>query len=199
MFTGIIQNLGPLRQIEKASPHFKILIDTGFSDLTLGESIACNGVCLTVAEFNAQGNALFFVSPETLDKTNLGKLALGDSINLERALTLNTRLSGHLVQGHVDGLARLISVTENQDAFELKFEIARELSRYCVSKGSIALNGISLTINSLADEPAQSVLSLMIIPHTWNHTNLSRVKVGESVNLEVDLLAKYMERLTCRT
>lgn len=173
----------------------RVWIETPFDDLQLGESVAINGVCLTVAEYDDRGNALFFISPETLKKTHLQNLTSGSSINLERAVSLETRLSGHLVQGHVDGMGRLLRVREVGEAadrcYELSLEIPEGLSRYCVEKGSIALNGVSLTINSMSG----LVLSFMLIPHTWTHTQFKTLAAGDFVNIEVDVMAKYVERL----
>lgn len=204
MFTGIIEGQGKVMDLRSESNAIRIWASTGWKDLALGESIAVNGVCLTVAEFTAEGDAYFFVSTETLDRSNLKTLKTGDRLNLERALTLQTRISGHYVQGHVDGIAPLLEtagVSESgpdQNSYRMKFEIPSELSRYCVAKGSIALNGVSLTINSLSATPAGDVAEVMIIPHTWSHTNLSCLNAGQSVNVEVDILAKYVERLCHR-
>jgi riboflavin synthase len=218
MFTGIIQNVAPITEIADigaASPASasseaaawaqagsrKIRVATGFKDLEPGESIAINGVCLTVTEYDAAGSALFFVSPETLDKTNLGALQDGARVNLERAVTLGTRLSGHLVQGHVDGVGRLASVTRQgqagsgDESYVTRFEIPARLARYCVEKGSIALNGVSLTINALESAGDAALVSITLIPHTWAHTQFSDAHVGDPVNVEVDVLAKYVEKL----
>ena len=189
MFTGIIQKLGRVQSIEAS----KLALESDFTDLELGESVAVNGVCLTVAEIHSTG-ALFMLSPETLTRTSLSQLKAGSSVNLERAVTLNTRLSGHLVQGHVDGMGTLLEIKAEADCFHLVIKIPRDLSKYCVEKGSITIDGISLTINALTDE----TIDLMIIPHTWRATQLSTLHVGDHVNLEVDVLAKYVERLLCR-
>ena len=140
--------------------------------------------------------AEFFASAETLARTNLGALKAGCTVNLERDACLNTRLSGHLVQGHVDGKAVLASVTPEDGAWKLSVDVPAHLARYCVEKGSIALNGISLTINTLEDKTDRpSCIGLTIIPHTWEHTNLHAVKIGDAINVEVDVMAKYVERL----
>jgi riboflavin synthase len=203
MFTGIVQKVAPITRLEKAGESLRVRVSSGFTDLEPGESIAVNGVCLTVTEYDSAGNALFFVSPETLDKSNLGGLVEGARVNLERAVTLNTRLSGHLVQGHVDGLGKLVAVqAENANAgggsYAMKFEIPMRLARYCVEKGSIALNGVSLTINRLERVPSGDacLVSITLIPHTWDHTQFSGARVGDPVNVEVDVLAKYVENLS---
>lgn len=195
MFSGIIERLAPVLSAEPAGHSLKLRIDTGYKDLELGESIAINGVCLTVAAHKEIGVAEFFLSQETLERSNMGAVALGDLVNLERSIRLETRLSGHLVQGHVDGLATLVTVMEEAGAHRLEFDIAADIARYCVSKGSIALNGISLTLNATEAQANSVRLGVMIIPHTWEHTNLHKLTVGDMVNVEVDVIAKYLERL----
>ncbi len=196
MFSGIIEKLGRVSVWKPQATQLVCTLDTGFADLDLGESVAVNGVCLTVAELVGGGNATFFVSNETLDKTNLGKISKGDVLNLERSVKLETRLSGHLVQGHVDGKARFIGLTQEGDSRKLGFELPNALARYCVTKGSIALNGISLTINELTVVDSETTrLFVTIIPHTWEHTNLHNLKSGDAINVEVDVIAKYVERL----
>jgi riboflavin synthase len=196
MFSGIIEKLGRVSACKNQATQLVCTIETGFTDLELGESIAVNGVCLTVAEFTTSGRATFFVSNETLDKTNLGRIALDCSLNLERSVSLQTRLSGHMVQGHVDGKARFLGFTQEGDSRKLGFELPNTLARYCVVKGSIALNGISLTINELESAGLNAThLFVTIIPHTWDHTNLHGLTAGEEINVEVDVIAKYVERL----
>ena len=193
MFTGIIEKVGSV--IEAEGP--KLLVSSGFSDVVLGESIAVNGVCLTATEISLQGDLFFFVSPETLGRTNLGTLKAGSRVNLERALLPTTRLSGHLVQGHVDGLATLARITPQEGSFVVQFEIPTDLTRYCVEKGSVALNGVSLTINRILNsaQEGHSLLDLTLIPHTWEETQFSAALVGDKINVEVDILAKYAEKL----
>jgi riboflavin synthase len=199
MFTGIIENLGTVLSLKPIDNSMELRMGSNYSQLDLGESVAVNGVCLTVAQFQKNGEILFFVSPESLEKSNLGTLAPKDQVNLERALTLQTRLSGHLVQGHVDGKAKLLEITPNSDTYSLLFEIPRYLSKYCVQKGSIGLNGVSLTLNSVSDQSdGSSLVGITVIPHTWSHTNLSRLAPGDLINVEVDILAKYVERLCHR-
>lgn len=195
MFSGIIEKRARVSLAAPSGGSLEIELESGWPDLSLGESVAVNGVCLTVTQFNVSGLARFFISPETLARTNLGRLAIGQYVNLERAVTLNTRLSGHLVQGHVDGLAQLVERVEAQGAYKHVFLLPDALARYCVEKGSIALNGISLTINGLEDRAEGVAVLVTIIPHTWEHTNLNTLAVGDDLNVEVDVMAKYVERL----
>ncbi len=195
MFSGIIEKRARVSIVALSGGSLEIELESGWTDLSLGESIAVDGVCLTVTQFDAAGMARFFVSPETLSRTNLGGLAVGQYANLERAVTLDTRLSGHLVQGHVDGLARLMERVEVDGAWRLVFLLPSSLGRYCVEKGSIALNGISLTVNGLEQRGPGVALHVTIIPHTWNHTNLNILAIGDNLNVEVDVMAKYVERL----
>ncbi len=196
MFSGIIDKMGKVTLARHEAGALKCDIATGYADLALGESVAVNGVCLTVASLAGADTAHFFASAETLARTNLGGLRDGSVVNLERAVSLDTRLSGHLVQGHVDGKATLTSVAQRDGAWLLTVELPKPLSRYCVEKGSIALNGISLTINTMEDMPdGRVIIGLTIIPHTWEHTNLHAIRIGDSINVEVDVMAKYVERL----
>jgi riboflavin synthase len=195
MFSGIIERLAKLRAVQPEDGRLILTIETGFPDLELGESVAVNGVCLTVVEFDAEGLAQFFVSAETIARSNLGALSTGGFVNLERSVRLETRLSGHLVQGHVDGKAQLAAVTPSDGAYLLELTLPRDLARYCVEKGSIALNGISLTLNAVEDSADHSLIRITIIPHTWDHTNLQHLSIGADVNVEVDVMAKYVERL----
>ena len=195
MFSGIIEKLAGVRSVTHAEATLVLVIDTDFPDLSLGESVAVNGVCLTVVEFDATGRAKFFVSAETIARSNLGALRAGSFVNLERSVRLETRLSGHLVQGHVDGMATLARVTPQEGTYLLELTLPRTLSRYCVEKGSIALNGISLTLNGVEDGAEAALIRITIIPHTWEHTNLKTLSIGDGLNVEVDVMAKYVERL----
>lgn len=196
MFSGIVDRIGTVEGIVNAAGSLTCTLATGYGDLILGESVAVNGVCLTVAARSENGLATFFASSETLTRTNLGLLAHGTLVNLERAVSLNTRLSGHMVQGHVDGLGTLTSMTVEDGAWRLAVELPQQLARYCVEKGSIALDGISLTINGIDDVTGgPSRIDLMIIPHTYVNTNLNAAKPGNVLNIEVDVMAKYVERL----
>lgn len=196
MFSGIIEHLGQVRQAAPDGGSLILDIGTGFPDLTLGESVAVNGVCLTVVTFDPAGEARFYASPETLARTNLGTVRAGQAVNLERAVSLSTRLSGHVVQGHVDGPARLDSITPDAGAHRIVLTLPPHLARYAVPKGSIALDGISLTLNEVQDRPdGSAAIHLTIIPHTWTHTNLQSRQPGDVLNVEADILAKYVERL----
>lgn len=196
MFTGIVEKLADVVHADRKDDRLEIDVATGFADLELGESVAVNGVCLTVISFDGSGQARFFVSAETLDRSNLGALVAGTRVNLERAVRADTRLSGHIVQGHVDGKGVLRAVTSDNDAYLIAVAIRSELGRYCVEKGSICLNGISLTINSLQQAADDEVIvGITIIPHTMEHTNLSVLAPGDAINVEVDVMAKYVERL----
>ncbi len=196
MFSGIIDRIGTVEDIANTAGSLTCTLATGYNDLVLGESVAVNGVCLTVAALGEKATATFFASSETLARTNLGRLAFGTLVNLERAVSLNTRLSGHMVQGHVDALGKLTSMAVEDGAWRLAVEIPQHLARYCVEKGSIALDGISLTINSIDDVTGgPSRIGLMIIPHTFANTNLNAAKPGDVLNIEVDVMAKYVERL----
>lgn len=192
MFTGIIEKIVPVLESKALSSREVVLkIPNPFSDVKPGESIAINGVCLTaVAEEKVSlDHLLFYVSPETLERTNLSQIKAGDVVNLERALTLQDRLSGHLVQGHVDGLGKLLRIERKADqAHEIEVEVPTNLMKFMVEKGSVCLDGISLTINSIS----KSSICLMIIPHTWQQTNLYSKQVGRDLNLEADMIAKHL-------
>ncbi len=200
MFSGIIERTALLNRIRKdpssSTQETVFTLKTGFRDLTLGESIALNGVCLTVTRYTTEGEADFYLSPETLDRTAFGNAHEGDCVNLERALRVDSRLSGHLVQGHVDGVATLKRIERHGDSHLLEVLLPRPLGRWCIEKGSITLDGISLTLNSVRDLADGTAVQLMIIPHTWEHTSLSRKAPGDAMNVEVDVIAKYVERLT---
>ncbi len=188
MFTGIIEETGI---VKTAGSRLAIRASRVCSDLTPGASISVNGVCLTAVEVK---EPVFFadLSPETLARTNLGDLRRGDPVNLERPLSPNGRISGHIVQGHVDGTGVLISLESLRDGnWWMKARAPRELERYLVFKGSIAIDGISLTIAALEG----SELSVAIIPHTYRATNLSHRRPGDRLNLECDIIAKHVEKL----
>jgi riboflavin synthase len=197
MFCGIVERLGEVTAAQAlADGAVRLSLKTGFCDLALGESVAINGACLTIVDSDEAGRAKAFVSAESLARTNLKALEAGAVVNLERAVTLATRLSGHLVQGHVDGEARLISKEPANGAWWARFDLPDALAPYCVEKGSIALNGVSLTLNAV--EPVKNgrfAVAVTLIPHTWTHTNLRHAKPGDPINVEVDVLAKYVERL----
>jgi len=192
MFTGLIQGIGILQRTDRQGADAKLVVRSLFplDDLELGESIAVDGACLTVAAF--QGS--FFtadVSAETLARTTLGRKAAGSRLNLERALRLGDRLGGHLVSGHVDGIGVLTERTRDGRSWRLFFKIPKELSRYIVEKGSIAINGISLTVNVCGVDH----FDVNIVPHTAEQTTIPELQIGNEVNIETDIIGKYVERL----
>jgi riboflavin synthase len=188
MFTGIIEELG---KVETAGARLSIGCSRVLSDLTIGASIAVNGVCLTAVDIRSDGFSAD-LAPETLERSNLGDLKAGDRVNLERPLTLQTRLSGHIVQGHVDGTGTLKALRELGDGnWELQVKVPHELDRLLVYKGSIAIDGISLTVASVQD----GLVKVAIIPHTYAATNIAGRKPCERINIECDILAKHVARL----
>lgn len=200
MFTGIIEKTAKVKKVETldAGGARLIIENPGFTDLELGESIATQGVCLTVTRWD-DTEIEFDLSPATLSVTALGGLKSDSRVNLERSLSVGQKMSGHWVQGHVDGLFEVVSSASVGDScYDLKFKPAREsdqmLMRYCISKGSICINGVSLTIQSDLSELNENHVSVQIIPHTWSQTSLSDLYRGNLVNIEVDLVAKYIER-----
>jgi len=193
MFTGIIQAIGEVRSMDKHGGDMRLRIATGKLDLTdvvLGDSIAVNGVCLTAVELPGDGFAAD-VSNETLSLTSLGALKLGSPVNLEKALTLQTRLGGHLVAGHVDGLGEVLDRRDDARSIRFRVRAPKELARYIAHKGSITVDGTSLTVNAVEGD----IFELNIVPHTLQETIMSGYHTGRQVNLEVDLVARYLERL----
>lgn len=189
MFTGIINDLGKV--LEKTDSELIVKADKKFvSHLTKGSSVAINGICLTITD-SSTGSFTANYIPETARKTNIGSLKTADLVNLELPATPSTFLSGHIVQGHIDGLANLKKITKDNNSYILKFSILKSLSKYIVQKGSVAVNGISLTVI----EAGKDFFTVGIIPTTFEKTNLSNFKIGDCVNIEVDVLAKYIERL----
>jgi riboflavin synthase len=196
MFTGLIEDLGTVRELRKGSDSARLSVATAIpmDELELGASIAVNGICLTVTNFGG-GSFTADVSPETLSRSNLGALLPGSRVNLERALRLGDRLGGHWVSGHVDAVGTLEQAQRDGNAWRLTFRLPTEVNRYVVEKGSVAIDGISLTVNSVGDE----TFSVAIIPHTLALTTLKEAKVGARVNIETDILGKYVERLLGRS
>jgi riboflavin synthase len=192
MFTGIVEELGVVQALERGlqSAVLTVLARRVVKDLNVGDSITVNGVCLTVVRKTDQDFAVD-VGPETLRVTTLAGLAPGDGVNLERAMRLGDRLGGHLVSGHVEAVGRVAARALDGNAINLTIEAPREILRYCVGKGSITIDGVSLTITSLTEK----TFGVMIIPHTAEATNLGLKPTGSMVNLEPDLIAKYVERL----
>lgn len=193
MFTGIILAVGSIAGIEPVGGDMRLRVHTGSLDLTdsrLGDSIAVSGVCLTAVELTANGFAAD-VSGETLSCTTLGGLRPGARVNLELALTPSTRLGGHLVSGHVDGVGRLLDRRADGRSQRLHFEAPASLAKYIAGKGSICINGVSLTVNGVDG----GCFDVNVVPHTLDQTTLGELAPGDDVNLEVDLLARYLERL----
>lgn len=188
MFTGIIEEVGRLR--ERTEGGLVVAARLVLDDMKLGDSMAVNGVCLTLIRLDAGAFAVDVV-PETLRLSNLGALNLGDPVNLERPLALAGRLGGHIVQGHVEGVGHVRSLTPEGNAINLRLDAPRHLLRYIVTKGFIAIDGISLTVVEAND----TGFSVTVIPFTREHTNLGAKGVGDSVNLETDIVARYVERL----
>lgn len=192
MFTGIIEEKGRVGSVEFDGDNARIVIEaaTVVKDTTAGDSISVNGVCLTALDITASSFAAD-VSRETLDRSTLGSLTAGSPVNLERAVTPMTRLGGHIVQGHVDGRGTFISATQDGDFWTVRIGFTPEFAKYLVYKGSVAVEGISLTVASLGDDH----FDIAVIPKTWELTNLSFLSPGDAVNLEADVIAKYVERM----
>ena len=205
MFTGLVEALGIVRAIELDgdSCRLQIAVPSTFLEAAppekrLGDSVAINGCCLTVVAVEAHVETAeslwsFQAGHETLARTNLGRLNVGDAVNLERAMPANGRFGGHIVQGHVDGVAEVVALTPGEKWAQFDITLPKELMKYVVAQGSISLDGVSLTVGSLDD--ASNVVSLWLIPETLANTNLSAKRAGAKVNVEVDILAKYVERL----
>jgi riboflavin synthase len=193
MFTGIIEGVGRIAALEPRGGDVRLRVAVGtlpFDAVQLGESIAVNGVCLTVIDFDA-GSFAADASNETLALTTLGKLAIGAQVNLERAMRPTDRLGGHLVSGHVDGIGRVLAVVEDARAQRWRFAAPAALLKYIAKKGSICVDGVSLTVNEVDGEG----FVVALIPHTVSHTAFAHTRVGDPVNLEIDLVARYVERL----
>jgi len=193
MFTGIIESIGKIAKMEKRGGDVRLHIATGkldLSDVALGDSIAVNGVCLTAVVLPGDG-FVADVSNETLSLTSLGQLSTGSPVNLEKALTMSTRLGGHLVSGHVDSLGEVIAKSEDARSIRFTVKAPDELAKYIAHKGSITVDGTSLTVNAVSG----AEFELNIVPHTAQETIMSEYEVGRKVNLEVDLVARYLERL----
>jgi riboflavin synthase len=193
MFTGIIEGVGTLSSVDARGGDMRLSIKVGslpFNGVQLGESIAVNGVCLTVVAFNA-AHFEADASNETLSLTTLGGLAPGAVVNLERAMRPTDRLGGHLVSGHVDGVGTVLDIQHDARAQRWRFAVPPALSRYIAKKGSICVDGVSLTVNEVDDQGFEVAL----IPHTVAHTAFAQTTVGDAVNLEIDLVARYVERL----
>ncbi len=192
MFTGIVRDTGTIKKLERNGDDIRLTIETSLppESRTLGASILCSGICLTVTAFD-DASFTVDVSSETVSKTNIANWKEGGHINLEPSLRLGDELGGHLVFGHVDAQASLIEKHEDGDSWRMTFEVPSDLANYFASKGSVSLDGISLTIN----EVEGNRFGVCIIPHTWEHTTLSEREIGDKINLEIDMLARYVSRM----
>jgi riboflavin synthase len=192
MFTGIIEELGKVRGVERRGDGARIVIEAHIvtKDTNEGDSISVNGVCLTALDVTEKSFAAD-CSKETLERSTIGTLRVGSPVNLERAVTPSTRLGGHIVQGHVDARGTFLGAASHGDSWTVRIGYPKEIARYLVFKGSVSVEGISLTIAHLTD----SYFEIAVIPKTWAVTNLSSLKNGDAVNLEADVIAKYVERI----
>ncbi|MBR2143151.1 riboflavin synthase [Anaerovibrio sp.] len=188
MFTGIVEEVGTVQSLGNGC--LTIRASRVLTDVQLGDSIAVNGVCLTVTHFDG-GSFQADVMPETVRRTSLAELKPGSPVNLERALTLGTRLGGHIVSGHIDGVGKILSLVEEKNAILMKISADGAILRYIVEKGSVALDGISLTVAAVTG----SDFTVSLIPHTRQATNLSHKQVGSLINIENDIIGKYVEKL----
>jgi riboflavin synthase len=195
MFTGIIEEKGKVLRVEYRGQEKRLTLEVPFdlTEMQLGDSININGVCLTVVE-KKTGVIAVDLSSETLQKTNLAKVKKGDKVNLERALRLSDRLGGHIVTGHIDGIGAITERRMERSFLQLRVRVPRSVSRYLVEKGSIAIDGISLTVNEYKGEE----ISLTLIPYTLEKTTLIEKRVGDQVNVEADILGKYVEKMLDR-
>jgi len=192
MFTGIVEELGT---VVSAGTKLEVRCSVVLSDLSIGASIAVNGVCLTAVEVTDSGFAAD-LAPETLSRSNLGDVLVGSRVNLERPVTPATRLSGHIVQGHVDATGEVVALDPLRDGnWWLKVRVPKSLDRYLVEKGSVTLDGISLTIAAVHEDVIGDVIGVTIIPHTFANTTIGQAHVGSKLNIEVDVLAKHVEKL----
>ncbi len=192
MFTGLIEGIGTLQRTERLGPDARMVIRTGFrmENIVLGESISVDGACLTVVDFQ-QDSLTADVSAETLSRTTLGRKGPGSGLNLERALRLGARLGGHLVTGHIDGIAVLKERRSEGRSLRLFFEAPPEIMKYVIEKGSIAIDGASLTVNGVSS----GGFDVNIVPHTASETTLSGFQIGREVNIETDMIGKYVEKM----
>ena len=191
MFTGLIDDVGVVERIERTEAGRELRISTRYTGLATGESIAVNGACLTVRE-HAAGWFSAAAVVTTLERTAIGRWAEGRRVNLERALRLGDRLGGHMVQGHVDGVGIVESVRRREDALLVDVRVSEEVEPLLVSHGSVAVDGVSLTVNAL---PAPGILQLSLIEHTWTHTTLGALRAGDDVHVEADMIGKYVRQL----
>ena len=187
MFSGIIQDVGKISSLVKYDNFIRVSILSNIKGYKIGSSICCSGICLTVTSILKKNTFTVDISPETLDKTNANIWKKGMTINIENSLKLGDEISGHFVFGHVDGIGKLFSIKEISNCWELKIQLPRSLKKFLAQKGSISLNGVSLTINKVKD----NIIELMLIPHTFKNTTFSKSKINSLINIEVDMLARY--------
>ena len=193
MFTGLIQSVGKVVSKHQKGGDLQFVIETHFHDMTevqLGDSIAINGVCLTVTTIN-NSQVSVDVSVETIQKTDVSNWQLGTQLNLEKSLTLKDKLGGHMVSGHVDAMAECVSIEASARSTVYQFSVPSALDKYIVKKGSLAISGVSLTVNNIED----CVVSVNLIPHTIENTNLGLIETGDKVNIEIDTIARYVEKM----
>ncbi|MDD2853138.1 MAG: riboflavin synthase [Desulfuromonadaceae bacterium] len=193
MFTGLIEDVGRVASFKRRGEAGLLTVDTSLptAEITVGDSVAVNGTCLTVTAKN-ENSVTFDVSPESITRTTIATFCGGARVNLERALKLGDRLGGHIVSGHIDCIGELSRCDARSGNYQLQFNLPADHARYIVAKGSIAIDGISLTVNTVSHHG----FAVNIIPHTFSHTTLALLKRGDSVNLETDIIGKYVERLT---
>lgn len=189
MFTGLVQTIGTVRSVEKNGTDMRAVIESNLKDLTLGASVCCSGCCLTVTEITADSFAVD-ISAETLSKTNLGDWQAGSRVNLEPSLQLGDELGGHFVFGHIDGLAQIVSIEPDGESRRITIKTPVDLHGFIAPKGSVSLDGISLTVNAVESD----TFSVNIIPHTWDATTLADRQPGDRLNIEIDMLARYVAR-----
>ncbi len=192
MFTGIVEEIGVVRNISRGANGATLTVEcsTILEDIKIGDSVSINGVCETVVSFDSK-SFVVQISDETLSVTNFSKIKNGDFVNLERALMLNSRLGGHIVSGHIDTQAQIVSIEKLADFYNISLRLPNEILKYVVYKGSIAVNGISLTVADIEN----NICKIAIIPHTFNNTNFKYLNIGDFVNIETDILARYVEKM----
>jgi riboflavin synthase len=205
MFTGIIEAVGTIKAINVNAQGARLVIDTNsldMSDVKLGDSIATNGICLTVVDFdNAKNSGSYSadVSKETLQRTGFASYQVGSKVNLEKAMLASTRFGGHMVSGHVDGVSEILAINNNGNSWEYWLSMPSDLAHYIAEKGSVTIDGTSLTVNALVENGSSGKFRLTIVPHTVKETIFANYQVGSKVNIEVDLIARYLERLLTKT
>jgi len=201
MFTGIIEAVGSIKAINVNAQGARLVIATknlDMSDVKLGDSIATNGICLTVVDFDS-GSYSADVSNETLQRTGFANYQVGSKVNLEKAMLASTRFGGHMVSGHVDGVSEILAINNNGNSIEYWLSMPSELAHYIAEKGSVTIDGTSLTVNALSDGGPHGKFRLTIVPHTVKETIFAGYQVGTKVNIEVDLIARYLERLLTKS